>query len=354
MKAVIKRGPDLVVGDIPVPQPGPGQVLVRTLHCGICGSDLHALNHNGAMIDAGRRTGLATGKLDPDADIVFGHEFCAEVVDYGPDTDRRIAPGTAVCALAVNFDAQGVEGVGYSNRYNGAFAEYFILTESLLLPVTNGLPTDVAALTEPMAVAVHAVAKADTSDSAYLVVGCGPIGLAIIIELKARGLGPVVAADFQPERRALAERLGADIVVDPASSDPHGHWEAFGIPTGLMDLAAAGGKARRAVIFECVGAPGVLNAIICAAPPAAQVIVAGVCMSPDRIEPMIANNKEIELRFTMAYSGEEFAETLHRLCEGPLDAAPMITGTTGLDGVPDAFQQLAQAPRHANIMVCPC
>lgn len=353
MKAVIKRGPRLIVDDIPMPQPGPGQVLVRTLHCGICGSDLHALNHYEAMIDGGRRTGLATGNLDPQADIVFGHEFCAEVVDYGPGTERRIVPGTAVCALAVNFDEQGVEGVGYSNRYNGAFADYFILTESLLLPVTNGLPTDIAALTEPMAVAVHAVAKADTADSAYLVVGCGPIGLAIILELKSRGLGPVIAADFQAERRALAEHLGADIVVDPATADPHEHWDAFGVPTGMMDLAAAG-AARRAVIFEFVGAPGILNAIICAVPPGAQVIVAGVCMAPDRIEPMIASNKEIDLRFTMAYSADEFADTLRRLCEGELNAAPMITGTTGFEGVPDAFDELAHAPRHAKIMVCPC
>lgn len=354
MKAVIKRGPDLIVDDIPVPQPGPGQVLVRTLHCGICGSDLHALKHYDAMIDGGRRTGLATGNLDPHADIVFGHEFCAEVVDYGPGTERVITPGTAVCALAMNFDGQDVEGVGYSNRYNGAFADYFILTESLLLPVTNGLSSDIAALTEPMAVAVHAVAKADKADSAYLVVGCGPIGLAIIIELKSRGLGPVIAADFQAERRILAERLGADVVVDPATSDPHEHWSAFGVPTRLIDLAMAAGKARRAVIFECVGAPGMLNAIICAAPPAAQIVVAGVCMAPDRIEPMIANNKEIDLRFSMAYSGEEFGETLHRLCEGELDAAPMITGSTDLDGVPDAFRQLADAPSHAKIMVCPC
>lgn len=353
MKAVVKRGPRLVVEQMAVPQPGPGQVLVKTLHCGICGSDLHALHHYDAMIEGGRRTGLATGNLDPEADIVFGHEFCAEVVDYGPGTRRSIKPGTAVCAMALVFDEGQIEGVGYSNKYNGAFAEYFLLTEDLLLPVTNGLPSDVAALTEPMAVAVHAVAKADHADSAYLVVGCGPIGLAIIVELKARGLGPVIAADFQPERRALAERLGADIIVDPAVADPHGHWGEFGVPTSLMELATSNGRARRAVIFECVGAPGVLNGIICAAPPGAQLIVAGVCMAEDRIEPMIANNKEIDLRFTMAYSGEEFATTLRRICEGALDPAPMITGSTDLDGVPEAFGQLARAPRHAKIMVHP-
>ncbi len=354
MKAVIKRGPRLIVDDIPMPQPGPGQVLVKTLHCGICGSDLHAHHHYEAMIDGGRRTGLATGNLDPRADIVFGHEFCAEVVDYGPGTTRKIEPGTVVCAMALVFDDKGdVEGIGYSNKYNGAYAEYFILTEALLLPVTNGLPSHIAALTEPMAVAVHAVNKADTTDSAYLVVGCGPIGLAIIAELKARGLGPVIAADFQAERRALAERLGADVVVDAAAADPHQHWTDFGVPTSLMDLAAASGRARRAVIFECVGAPGVLNGIICAAPPSAQIMVAGVCMTEDRIEPMIANNKEIDLRFTMAYSGDEFAETLKRLCEGALDPALMITGTTDLDGVPEAFEQLARAPRHAKIMVRP-
>ncbi|MEC3909394.1 zinc-binding dehydrogenase [Sphingobium sp. CR2-8] len=352
MQAVVKRGASLLLEDIAIPQPGKGQVLVRTTHCGICGSDIHAHHHYDAMIDAGRRTGLPTGNLDPAKDVIFGHEFCAELVDYGPETEKKVALGTSICALAMNFDDDRIEGVGYSNRYNGGYAEYMVLTESLLLPVTNGLPSELAALTEPMAVAVHAVAKADQANSAYYVVGCGPIGLAIILELKARGLGPIIAADLQPERRALAEQLGADHVLDPSQSDPLELWRSLGVPTELLALGMASNP-RRPVIFECVGRPGLLNTLICQAPPAAQIIVAGVCMAKDQIEPMIANNKEIDLRFVMAYTAQEFSDTLRRLCEGELSAGALITGTVDLAGVAGAFDLLHTNPQHAKVMVAP-
>lgn len=353
MRAAIRRGTDIVVDNYELPPLQDGQVLVRTLHCGICGSDLHAVHHFEAFIDYGRRAGLLTGRIDPACDVVLGHEFCAEIIDFGPNTHRTLKTGTAVCAFALNFDDQGAEGVGWSNRYPGGYSEYMILTESMLLPVTNGCPSEQAALAEPMSVAVHAVNKADHSDSAYMVVGCGPIGLAIIAELKARGLGPVVAVDFVAERRAIAEKLGADVIIDPSEEDPHSHWGRLGVAHGPVVYPRVQTSGRRAIIFECVGVPGMLNMIIDAAPKNAQLIVAGVCMAPDTIEPSLAINKELELKFVMAFSADEFRQTVHRICEGELDVTPMISQVVGLDDVPATFNELLNNPKGAKVLVNP-
>ena len=114
--------------------------------------------------------------MDLSRDIVFGHEFCCEVLDYGPGTERRLKAGARVCAMPVMLEKDGPKGVGYSNTYVGGYAEQMLLAAPLLLEVPNGLPTEHAALTEPLAVGVHAVEKADFRDSeAPLVVGCGPV-----------------------------------------------------------------------------------------------------------------------------------------------------------------------------------
>src|SRR4051812_23723039 len=231
MKAVVRRNKALVCDEIAELTPGEGQVLVRTLACGICGSDLHALHYMEHMIDLGRRSGAPDSGFDPSADTVFGHEFCAEILDHGPGSPKALKAGTRVVSVPITMHGGGVEALGFSNRLPGGFAERMLLSEALILEVPNGLPTDQAALTEPFAVGAHAVAKARMEPkSVALVVGCGPVGLAVIAALKAQGFGPVIAADFSPRRRAAAEKLGADIVIDPGAESPHDRWESLGVP----------------------------------------------------------------------------------------------------------------------------
>jgi threonine dehydrogenase-like Zn-dependent dehydrogenase len=232
-----------------------------------------------------------------------------------------------------------------------------LLTEAMLLEVPNCLPTDKSALTEPFAVGAHAVAKAKLEPkSVSLVVGCGPVGLAVIGALKAAGHGPVIAADFSPRRRAAAERLGADIVIDPAIESPHDRWEGLGVPKSRAAqnmMRMMGQSIAQPVVFECVGAPGVLQALIEAAPAGAQIVVAGVCMETDRIEPSIAITKEIELTFVLGYSPEEFAGTLRQLAEGVIDVSGLVTADVGLDGVAGAFAALGDPEAHVKILVRP-
>lgn len=357
MKAVIRRGPgNLVVDELATPQPAAGQVLVKTLCCGICGSDLHAVHSMEKMVELGKRSGEPM-RLDPAADIVFGHEFCAEIVEHGLATDKRLTAGTRVVSVPVLASSNGFETLGYSNTYPGGFAEAMVLTEALLLPVPNGLDTVAATMTEPFAVGEHAVAESDAGpDTVNLVVGCGPVGLAVIAALKARGLGPVIASDYSPARRLIAELFGADVVVDPAKESPHARWRDWGVPTSRAErsvLAIGGQTGKRAIVFECVGVPGVIQSLIEAVPTGTQILVAGVCMQTDAIEPFLCINKSLELKFVLGYTPDEFAATLRHIAEGTIDVRPAITGEVALGGVADAFRALADPESHCKIVVRP-
>src|SRR5260370_9345537 len=237
MRAAIFRNGDIVVDTLPEPKPGAGQVLVKTLACGICGSDLHARKHAHRMVELsrhfpGRKPMVLT------RDVVFGHVFACEILDYGAATQRKLKAGTRVCSLPALLTSEGPQGIGYSNDNVGGYAERMLLSEALLLEVPNGLAAEHAALTEPLAVGIHAVEKANArGDEVPLVIGCGPVGLAVIAALELKGLHPIVAADYSPARRALAEKLGADIVVDPARTQPYATW-AEHAPTSPEQKAA--------------------------------------------------------------------------------------------------------------------
>jgi threonine dehydrogenase-like Zn-dependent dehydrogenase len=359
MRAVVMRDRKLVVADVRMPQPGPGEVLVRTLACGICGSDLHALKFADQFVATAKRAGNPR-VMDLSRDVIMGHEFCAEIVAHGPQTTRAFKTGTRVCSRPVLMDATGPQSIGYSNDNPGGYAQYMRLSEALLLEVPNGLATDHAALTEPMAVGVHAVAKARLApDDAPLVIGCGPVGLAVIAALRLAGARPIVAADFSKRRRELAVAVGADDVVDPAQSTPWQTWrEAAAV---WSDPARApqqppwmpGPPLRPALVFECVGVPGVLDQVMAAAPRGSRIVVVGVCMEADTIYPMLGISKELNLQFVLGYTQDEFAATLGHIANGAIPTTPLITGHVGIGGVAQAFDELGCPERHAKILVHP-
>jgi threonine dehydrogenase-like Zn-dependent dehydrogenase len=359
MRATIMRDQKLVVDTIPDPEPGPGQVLVKTLACGICGSDLHMLKHAEKMLAVGERASQAPPQMDLARDIVMGHEFCAEVVEHGANTSGSLAAGSRVCSMPIAFGPGGVGAVGYSNDYPGGYGELLVLNEMLLLEVPNGLSTERAACTEPMAVGLHAVEKAGIGErDVPIVIGCGPVGLAVIAGLKLKGVDPIIAADFSAKRREMAERMGAHIVIDPAQDSPYQSWKDVAVPKGIdldnpMVAMMSADQIRPGVVFECVGAPGLIQQVMEGAPRGARIVVVGVCMEEDRIEPIFGINKELNLQFVLAYSPTEFADTLRHIAEGEIDVEPMITGKVGVEGVARAFEELASPDHHAKILVEP-
>ena len=356
MRAVIRRGGALVVDQMPTPVPEAGQILCKTLVCGICGSDLHALDHYDHMIDLTTSIG-GVSHMKKGEDTVFGHEFCCEVMESGPGTSGRFKPGARVVSVPGLMTPTGFETVGYSSRVPGGFAETILLSEMLMLEAPNGLSAEHAALTEPLAVGEHAVAKGDVeADHVLMVVGCGPVGLAVIASLKARGHGPIIACDYSAERRAAAQTMGADRVIDPAQVSPHASWAELGVLGSRAEgvVSAAQGKTvRRPLIFECVGAPGVVQALALAAPVGTRIVVAGVCMETDRIEPLVLISKEIELRYVLGYTPEEFAASLRNLAEGVTGYAGVITGVVSLDQTPNAFMRLQTDKSQIKILVAP-
>ena len=377
MKAVVCRHAELEVVDRPEPDLGPGQVRLEVLRCGICGSDLHARHGLDEWADLARRAGYERfGRSDEP--VVFGHEFCGELAEHGPGCKRDVPTGTPVVALPLLRAAGGIDTIGLSAHAPGAYAEQVIAQESLTLAIPNGLGPDVAALTEPMAVAWHAVRRGEVGKrQVAIVIGCGPVGLGVILMLRASGVRTVVASDYSPGRRALAKACGAEVVVDPAAASPFaavdgshvadipaalelavGTREKLGrLPVGWWHawrLAERLGAApKHPVVFECVGVPGMIESIVDGAPLFSRVVVVGVCVGPDRFEPAMAINKEIDLRFVIGYTPLEFRDTLHMLAEGKVDPSPLITGGVGLEGVDAAFTALADPERHAKILIDP-
>jgi threonine dehydrogenase-like Zn-dependent dehydrogenase len=336
--SVLRDGRMVLRDDVPEPVPGPGQVLVEVTACGICGSDLHFAKHgNDVVALSAEMKGMPGGgasPLDLSGDVFLGHEFSAEVLEAGPDTDAP-EPGTIVTSLPVLLSPTGIKPIFSSNSTIGGYAERMLLSAPLLLTVPNGLDPRHAALTEPMAVGLHAVNKsAIQPGEAALVLGCGPIGIAIIAALRHRGVEHIAAADYSHKRRELAETMGAHVTLDPAQGSP-------------FDTATP------AVVFEAVGVPGVINDILRCAPVATRVVVAGVCMEPDTVLPFFGAPKEISLQFVFAYDPIEFAESLRAITEGEIDVAPLITGEVGLDGVGTAFDELSDPDRHCKILVTP-
>ncbi|MEO6511153.1 MAG: zinc-binding dehydrogenase, partial [Nocardioides sp.] len=379
MRAVACHDRKLEVIDLPALRPGEGQVLLEVRRCGICGSDLHARNDSDGLADVLAEIGYDDFQRAADT-VVFGHEFFGEIAEHGPGTRGKLPVGTPVVALPLVRGHGGLHAIGLSAKAPGAYAEQVVVQEALTLKVPNGLSPDLAALTEPMAVGWHAVARGEVSkkDTA-LVIGCGPVGLAVISILAARGVQRIVAADLSPGRRALAKACGAHVVVDPREVSPYaggeelGHFTTMQAPIaaaleaieGLSKLPVGWWHAWRAldkvgattpkapVIFECVGVPGMLEQVLTGAPLYSRVVVVGVCMGSDLIRPSMAVNKELDLRFVVGYTPLEFRDTLHALADGKIDATPLLTGTVGLDGVATAFDVLGDPDTHAKILIDP-
>ncbi|MGZ6896884.1 MAG: zinc-binding dehydrogenase [Acidimicrobiia bacterium] len=342
--AALRHGRLEVRADVPEPVPEFGHALVQVAACGICGSDLHFARHGAEMLalteEVAGLPDLGAPPVDLEHDVFMGHEFAATVLELGPETQGP-EPGALVTSVPVLLTSTGIRPIVYSNDVAAGYGERMLLSAPMLLPVPNGLDARHAALTEPMAVGLHAVNRAEMRPGAgALVLGCGPVGLAVIAALRLRGAEPIVAADYSSGRRAIATAMGAHEVIDPADEDAFAAWARVG---GVRDL----------VVFEAIGVPGILDTIARLAPVRTRVVVVGVCMQADTVHPFFGTAKELAIQFVLAYDPMEFAATLRHVAEGEIDVSPMITGEVGLDRVGWAFDALADPDEHCKILVVP-
>src|SRR5262245_51923557 len=333
MRAVVVTGPRrLAVERVPDPAPEPGQAVLRVAACGICGTDLHL--HQAGLVPAG---------------AVMGHEFCGEVVEAAGE----LRVGERVCALPVlscgrcqrcrsglgaYCTTQRALGLGQAP---GAFAEYVTIAPHEVVRLPPGVDDRMGALVEPLAVGLHALRAARLRrGERCLVIGAGPIGLAITLWARDFGAAEVIVSETAPGRRAMAERLGATGVVDPRSED---------LAAVLAERLPDGPD----VVFEAVGAPGLIQQAIERVRFRGRIIVAGVCITPDTFQPGPAVLKEASLQFVLAYEKDDFQHTVDLLEQGRIRPEPMITQHLDLAGVPAAFDALAQPGEQCKLLVLP-
>jgi len=220
MRAAVLREQAFAIEDRPIPEPGAGEVLLKTRLCGICGSDLHLFKHAPEIDRLARSMGAPGQNLSKG--MVLGHEYVGEIVGFGPETQQTLAVGDRVVSVPFLLREGTPIPIGANVEVDGAYAEYFLGTEALLLKIPDGVPDAAAALVEPLGIGVHAVAKSRLRGSSHVcvILGCGPIGLAIAAVLRLRGVQHIAASDFSPKRRELALAMGATRAVHPREESP--------------------------------------------------------------------------------------------------------------------------------------
>jgi (R,R)-butanediol dehydrogenase/meso-butanediol dehydrogenase/diacetyl reductase len=334
MKAAVVRQNDIRVEDVPKPQAGPGEVIIEVKYCGVCGSDVHR---------------FAAGGF-PDG-AILGHEPYGVVAEVGKGvTEWR--GGERVIAIAYDpcrqcrWCRQG-EYQLCLNKYwiglganPGGFAEYVKARSVMLLHVPDEVTDRAAALTEPLAVALHAVRTAhiNLGDTA-VVIGAGPIGLLVTQCLRVAGARAIGVVEIAPGRAQLAARLGADKVFTPGSDD----WVA----EVTRSLAA-----EPDVVFECAGAVQTLQDAAELVRPRGKIMLVGVSLEPVPIIPMVWGLKEAELKACIAYRNE-FPLALELLAKNQIDVTSLISDVISLEDVGQTVKDLQKPHDQIKVLVEP-
>jgi threonine dehydrogenase-like Zn-dependent dehydrogenase len=354
MKAAVLQGSTITVQTLPDPSPTAGWLLVEPLATGICGSDLH---YRERAISA--EAALSMDQRQSLPRIVPGHEFSARLLEAGPGTETRFKPGDRLAPLPFTHShhaPNGFEVIGLSPNYSGGLATLSLVDAARAFAIPEAVPDDLAALTEPLAVGLHAANLASRNRGPNVVIGCGPVGLAVIFALLRQGRGPILAADFSAERRAAAEALGADIVLDPAETSPFSRWQDLGfaaLPSSPLLEREFRGLPPGVNIFDCVGVPGLLDQIVKSAPQHSHVITVGVCAHEDKLTPREAIVTELTLEFSFAYRPEEFAQSLAAIAADPDRVRRLITSHLPLAETGSAFDRLASRPSEIKVLIDP-
>ena len=348
MRAVVLRDGRLDVREIADPVPGPGELLLRTLSTAICASDVHFMDHP----EMGINDPTGRSLYDANRDIVLGHEFVGEVVGHGPNCTEQFPVGTRVTSMpirVVNGGTSGVAGVriiGQHPEAQGSFGELVVVAEALAKSVDAGVSSDAAALTDAFAVGEFYVRAARMEPGEVpVVIGAGAIGLSAVVALAGRGIEPIIVSDYKAERRQLAcDRFGAHIAVDPAEKSPFDLWRGLRAERGLWGSL---------VVFECVGAAGLIQKIVDSVDIGSRIYCAGGWYTGDSLSVTDATRQGVTIQFGGGPHPQDWYGTLDAIASGRLDPLPSVGSIVGLDEVPDALDLARRSNGPPRIVVHP-
>lgn len=325
--------------------PGPGELLLRTLSTAICASDVHFMDHPDLAVNDPTGRSL----YDADRDIVLGHEFVGEVIGHGPDCTEAFPRGTRVTAMPirmVNGGADGVRIIGQHPDAQGSFGELLVVSEMLAKPVETDVSSDAVALVDAFAVGEFYVrASRLEAGEIPIVIGAGAIGLSAVAALAGRGVEPIIVSDFKAERRELARNaFGAHIVVDPAQRSVFEVFREVRVDRGLPGPA---------VVFECVGAPGLIQEIVESSDFYSRIYCAGGWYTNDTLRITEATRQGVTLQFGGGPHPQDWYGVLEAVAAGRLDPLPSVGRVITLDDVPEALDLARKSDGPPRIVVHP-
>jgi len=333
MKAAVCQGlhQPLVIADLADPTPGEGEVVVRVGRCGICGSDLHMTEDPAYGIQPGD---------------VLGHEFAGEVVALGRDAEG-LALGDLVsviplasCGRCASCIAGEPAWCPHFGLQGGGYAEFAKTRPNQCVRLPRSASLADGAIVEPLAVALHGVARSGLKPGdKVLILGAGPIGLAVAFWARRLGAGRVVVQDVAAHQqdRALAMGAGAFVV---APDDPIGGSDR-----------ALGGKAD--IVFECVGIPGLIAQAVDQVRGRGTIVLLGLCTHPDTFNSFAMLSKEVTLVTSAFFTRGEYEAALDALDSGAAEPRMLVTDTIGLDAVPEGFEALRSRTHQCKVLIDP-
>jgi len=345
MRAAVLYAPgDLRVERVPVPEPGEGEVLVRVGVCGVCGSDVPRVLKKGTYR----------------CPLIPGHEFAGTVVQPGPEVrEWHVGDRVAVFPLIPCRRCEWCEEEAYEicddydylgSRSNGAFAEYVVAPAWNLVRVPKGVPLEAAAMTEPAAVALHALNQYVVQEGDLVVIfGAGPIGLMVAQWATAQEAGEVWIVDIQPRKLEVARRLTSAQCLNGAEVDAVAEIRKGTNGRGVHLAVEAAGVP--ATVRQCLTVTSKLGEVVLLGNPSAEVTI-----PQDEVSQVLRKQLTIHGTWNSVFRGrkdDEWSATLEAMDKGDLDLVPLITHRYGIDEANEAFRMMGESKQFYNkVMFC--
>lgn len=310
--------------NVPIPEPGPDQVLLKIKRIGICGSDIHVYH------------GTHPYTKYP---VTQGHEVSAQIIKLGSyvhdlhvgqkvTVEPQVFCGRCYPCLHGKYNlCEKLKVMGFQTT--GTASEYFAVDSSKVTPLPDGMSYDEGALIEPLAVTVHAAKRfASIKGARVAILGCGPIGILLSQSVRAAGAKSVLVTDISDYRLNLAKTLGADYAVNTKNTE---------FEKALTD---AFGSDKADVIYDCAGTDTTINQAIRSARKGSTIVLVAVFGKMATCDLAKLNDSELTLDTSMMYRHEDYVDALQWVSEGKIQLKPLISKHFGFGDYLEAYKYI--------------